>query len=148
MPAEVQQWIELEKALLDKKGRERYLENLEAEGKVGRALAGAELDSLRQQRDRAAGRVKALEDGIERMNIRAPQDGIVVYRSNWRDEKKKVGDSVWFGEVVLALPDLSEMNGDGFVDEAGGGPVGGGPAGHHTARGPARTSTCGARWRA
>ena len=123
VPAEVQQRIELEKALLDKKGRERDIQNLEAEGRVTRALTGAELSSLRQQRDRAAGRVRALEDGIEKMNIKAPQDGIVVYRANWRDEKKKVGDSVWFGEVVLALPDLAEMKGDGFVDEADGGPV-------------------------
>ena len=123
VPPEVQQRIELEKALLDKRGRERDLQNLEAEAKVTRALTGAELDSLRQQRDRAAGRVKALEVGIERMNIRAPQDGIVIYRANWRDEKKKVGDSVWFGEVVLAIPDLAEMKGDGFVDEADGGPV-------------------------
>jgi len=123
VPPEVQQRIELEKAILDKKGRERDLENLEAEGRVTQALTGAEVASLRQQRDRAAGRVKALEDAIEKMNIRAPQDGIVVYRTNWRDEKKKVGDSVWFGEVVLALPDLSEMKGDGFVDEADGGPV-------------------------
>jgi hypothetical protein len=123
VPAEVQQRIELEKALLDKKGRERDLENIEAEGRVTRALTGAELVSLRQQRDRAAGRVAALEDTIAKMDIRAPQDGIVVYRTNWRDEKKKVGDSVWFGEVVLALPDLTEMKGDGFVDEADGGPV-------------------------
>jgi hypothetical protein len=124
VPPEVQQRIELEKALLDRRGRERDLENLEAEGRVTRALTGAELDSLRQQRDRAAGRVLALEEGIERMNVRAPQDGIVVYRANWRDEKKKVGDSVWFGEVVLAIPDLTEMKGEGFVDEADGGPVG------------------------
>jgi hypothetical protein len=123
VPAEVQQRIELEKALLDKRGRERDLQNLEAEGRVTRALTGSELDSLRQQRDRAAGRVAALEAGIERMDIRAPQDGIVVYRANWRDEKKKVGDSVWFGEVVLAIPDLAEMKGDAFVDEADGGPV-------------------------
>ncbi len=123
VPPEVQQRIELEKAVLDKKGRERDLENLEAEGRVTQALTGAEVASLRQQRDRAAGRVKALEDAIEKMNIRAPQDGIVVYRTNWRDEKKKVGDSVWFGEVVLSLPDLAEMKGDGFVDEADGGPV-------------------------
>ena len=123
VPAEVQQRIELEKALLDKKGRERDLQNLEAEGRVTEALTGAELLSLRQQRDRAAGRVAALEDTIEKMNIKAPQDGIVVYRTNWRDEKKKVGDSVWFGEVVLAIPDLAEMKGDGFVDEADGGPV-------------------------
>ena len=123
VPPEVQQRIELEKALLDKRGRERDLENLEAERRVTQALTGAEVASLRQQRDRSAGRVKALEDAIEKMNIRAPQDGIVVYRTNWRDEKKKVGDSVWFGEVVLSLPDLEEMKGDGFVDEADGGPV-------------------------
>jgi multidrug efflux pump subunit AcrA (membrane-fusion protein) len=123
VPAEVQQRIELEKALLDKKGRERDIQNLDAEGRVTRALTGAELSSLSQQRDRAAGRVRALEDAIEKMNIKAPQDGIVVYRANWRDEKKKVGDSVWFGEVVLALPDLAEMKGDAFVDEADGGPV-------------------------
>jgi hypothetical protein len=123
VPAEVQQRVELEKALLDKRGRERDLQNLAAEARVTRALTGAELASLRQQRDRAAGRVAALEAAIDKMNIRAPQDGIVVYRPNWRDEKKKVGDSVWFGEVVLALPDLAEMKGDGFVDEADGGPV-------------------------
>jgi HlyD family secretion protein len=41
------------------------------------------------------------------MTVRAPQDGIVVYQTNWRDEKKKVGDSVWFGEKILALPDLA-----------------------------------------
>ena len=123
VPAEVQQRIELERALLDKKGREQDLQNLEAEGRVTRALTGAELASLRQQRDRAAGRVAALEVGIEKMDIKAPQDGIVVYRANWRDEKKKVGDSVWFGAVVLALPDLAAMKGDGFVDEADGGPV-------------------------
>ena len=123
VPPEVQQRIELEKARLDKRGRERDLENLEAEGRVTQALTGAEVVSLRQQRDRAAGRVEALEEAIDKMNIRAPQDGIVVYRTNWRDEKKKVGDSVWFGEVVLSLPDLKEMKGDGFVDEADGGPV-------------------------
>ena len=123
VPAEVQQRIELEKARLDKRGRERDLQNLDAEGRVTQALTGAELASLRQQRDRAAGRVAALEVAIDKMNIRAPQEGIVVYRPNWRDEKKKVGDSVWFGEVVLAIPDLTEMKGDAFVDEADGGPV-------------------------
>jgi hypothetical protein len=123
VPPDVQQRLELEKAVLDKRGRERDLQNLDAESRVTKAVTGAEVVSLRQQRDRAAGRVSALQAAIEKMNIKAPQDGIVVYRANWRDEKKKVGDSVWFGEVVLALPDLAEMKGDGFVDEADGGPV-------------------------
>ncbi len=115
--------VELEKARLDKRGRERDVQNLVAEKRVTEAIAGAELRSLVQQRDRAQGRVKALEDAIEKLDVKAPQDGIVVYRTNWREEKKKVGDSVWFGEVILALPDLSEMKADGFVDEADGGAV-------------------------
>ena len=44
-----------EGAQLDKTGRERELENLAAEGRVTDAIAGSELRSLRQQRDRAAG---------------------------------------------------------------------------------------------
>ena len=68
--------------------------------------------------------MEALQAAIEKMTVKAPQDGIVVYRTNWRDEKKKVGDSMWFGETVLALPDLAEMRADGLVDEADGGPRG------------------------
>jgi HlyD family secretion protein/macrolide-specific efflux system membrane fusion protein len=30
---------------------------------------------------------------------------------------------MWFGETVLALPDLTDMRADGLVDEADGGPV-------------------------
>jgi HlyD family secretion protein len=123
VPPEVQQRVELEKARLDHKGRLRDLENLQAERRATRSLGEAELRSLRNQRDRARGRVDALKAAIEKMTVKAPQDGIVVYRTNWRDEKKKVGDSMWFGETVLALPDLSQMRADGFVDEADGGPV-------------------------
>ncbi len=123
VPPEVQQRIEYEKAVLEERGCERDLENLEAEVRTTEALVGAELQSLVGQRDRARGRVEALERNIERMTVKAPQDGIVVYKTNWNDEKKKVGDSVWSGETLLAIPDLSEMKGDGFVHEADGGPV-------------------------
>ena len=123
VPPEVQQRIELEKARLDQKGRERDLENLQAEKRVTESLAQSEVASLRGQRDRARGRVEALQAAVEKMTVKAPQDGIVVYRTNWRDEKKKVGDTMWFGESVLAIPDLSEMRAEGFVDEADGGMV-------------------------
>jgi len=57
------------------------------------------------------------------MTVKAPHEGIVVYRTNWQDQKKKVGDSMWFGETALAIPDLSAMRAEGFVDEAEGGAV-------------------------
>jgi len=123
VPPEVQQRIELEKARLDHQGRERDLENLQAEKRVTQTLGESELRSLRNQRDRAKGRVEDLQTAIEKMTVKAPNDGIVVYRTNWQDQKKKVGDSMWFGETALAIPDLSEMRAEGFVDEAEGGPV-------------------------
>lgn len=123
VPPEVQQRLEFEKAQLDVKGRERDLENLRAERTSLESSAGAELRSLRNQRDRASGRVAEIRASIDKMTVKAPQDGIAIYRPNWRDEKKKIGDSVYFGETILAIPDLSEMKGDGFVDEADGGTV-------------------------
>jgi HlyD family secretion protein len=123
VPPEVQQRLEFEKAQLDVKGRERDIENLRAERASAESSAGAELRSLRNQRDRASGRVAELRASIEKMTVKAPQDGIAIYRPNWRDEKKKIGDTVSFGDTVLVLPDLSEMKGDGFVDEADGGTV-------------------------
>jgi HlyD family secretion protein len=121
VPADVQMRLELEKARLDQKGRERDLENLTAERASAQVLNDAELRSLRSQRDRARGRVSELKGAIERMSVKAPQDGIVVYQTDWDDEKKKVGDSVWMAEQILSLPDLSEMRADGIVDEADGG---------------------------
>ena len=123
VPPELQGRVELEKAKLEYRGRGRDLENLQAEHRATQSLGQSELRSLRNQRDRARGRVEALQAAIAKMTVKAPQDGIVVYRTNWRDEKKKVGDSMWFGETVLALPDLTEMRADGLVDEADGGPV-------------------------
>lgn len=121
VPADVQMRLDLEKALLDKEGRTRDLENLAAERVAAQVLNDAELRSLRSQRDRARARVAELAQAIERMTVKAPQDGVVVYQTDWDDEKKKVGDSVWMAESVLSLPDLSQMRADGVVDEADGG---------------------------
>jgi HlyD family secretion protein len=108
---------------LDLRGAEQEVANLRARIAALEEAQDASLRSLVSQRDRARGRVADLEAAIEATTVRAPQDGIVIYKTGWRDEKKKVGDSVWFGEKLLGLPDLSEMRADGDVDEADGGAV-------------------------
>lgn len=62
--------------------------------------------------------VKQIQDGIGRMQRTAPRDGIVIHVANWRNEKKKVGDSCWVAERVVEIPDLSRMEADGEVEEA------------------------------
>lgn len=80
--------------------------------------AEAEVETLRAKRDNAASRVAAAQLAIQRMMVPAPRNGTVVYVSDHRGEKKKVGDSAWRGEAVLEIPDLKQMKAMGQVDEA------------------------------
>jgi len=78
---------------------------------------GTETSALARTRDRAASRVREMEDAIRRMTVTAPRDGTVVYVAE-RQEKKKVGDSAWRGQSVLEIPDLRSMRAEGEIDEA------------------------------
>lgn len=80
--------------------------------------AQAEIEGLRRKRDRAAARLAEVQDAIQRMTVGAPRDGTVVYVTSHREEKKKVGDSLWRGEKILEIPDLRRMKAEGQVDEA------------------------------
>ena len=82
-----------------------------------------EIAALAKRRDRAAERVREMEDAIRRMTVTAPGSGTVVYVANDQGEKKKVGDSCWRGQSVLEIPDLRSMRAEGEIDEADAGRV-------------------------
>lgn len=86
--------------------------------------AEATLASLRAQRSQAEQQVQKTQNDIEQMTRKAPRNGTVIYVTNWRDEKKKVGDSCWRGESVIELPDLDQMKAMGQVHESDAGRVG------------------------
>jgi len=85
--------------------------------------AEAEIRLLDSKRLRAEGKVSEFKDNIARMTIKAPRNGTVIYVTNWRSEKKKVGDSCWRAEKVVEIPDLRSMIGKGEVDEVDAGKV-------------------------
>lgn len=123
VPPELMARVELRAAQLEAEGKAREVAQVEARRAAERASGAAEVDSLRAQRERARARVHELRAAIDALTVRAPQDGIVVHASDWRDEKKKVGDAVWMRENVVELPDLSAMKALGDVDEADAGRV-------------------------
>jgi len=53
--------------------------------------------------------IAKLQGEINKMAVRAPKDGMVVYALDWDGKKKTVGDSSWMGQNVLELPDLAKM---------------------------------------
>jgi multidrug resistance efflux pump len=123
VPADLKGRIESVEAQLDLSDAEKEVANLQAKLDSTKRAGNADLRALRSRRDRAKGRVEDLKSAIELMRVKAPQDGIVIYKTGWRDEKKKVGDSTWVGEKLMELPDLSEMKAKGEVDEADAGQI-------------------------
>ena len=123
IPEDLRGRIEARVARLDLEEAQRQVDRLGVKLTSTRAAGEADLRSLRSKRDRAKGRVEELRGAIEAMTIKAPQDGVVIYKTGWRDEKKKVGDSAWSAEKVLELPDLLEMKAEAQVDEPDAGHV-------------------------
>lgn len=76
------------------------------------------LAHLRSQVEEKSATVNQLLSEIDSMTVRAPSGGTVVYETNWRNEKKKVGDQTHRMEKVLSLPDLSRLRATASVDEA------------------------------
>ena len=123
VPLDVVARIEARKAELDVRSAEAEVASLEAEIEALKATGEAEARTLRNHAQRAASRLASLQKDMASMTVVAPQDGIVIYKTSWNDEKPKVGDSVWGLEKVVTLPDLSQMKASGVVDEADGGRV-------------------------
>lgn len=85
--------------------------------------AAAEIRLLESKRAQAEAVVHQSESSIRAMSVIAPRDGTVVYITDWKGEKRKVGDSCWRGQRVVEIPDLNAMKAKGEVDEVDAGKV-------------------------
>lgn len=63
-------------------------------------------------------KVKNAEKSLRSLRILAPHDGLLVLEKNWRGETTFLGDSVWPGEKLAEIPDLSRLEAKVFVLEA------------------------------
>ena len=89
---------------------------LDASGKLSSAeRALGEIDA-----GKARLKVEIAEKGLRSLRIAAPHDGLLVLERNWRGETPFVGDSVWPGQKIAELPDLSQLEAKVFVLEADG----------------------------
>jgi HlyD family secretion protein len=89
---------------------------LQASGKLSsaeRALGEIEADKARLK-------IAIADKGLRSLRITAPHDGLLVLERSWRGETAFVGDSLWPGQKVAELPDLSQLEARVFVLEADG----------------------------
>lgn len=88
-------------------GASRELSNADrALGRIDAAKANLKLDQARQS--------------LATLRVTAPHDGLLVLERNWRGETAFVGDTLWPGQKIAELPDLSQLEARVFVLEADG----------------------------
>ena len=122
-PPDILGMKERKEAELDHELAEHQLVAIKARMKSVRTAAEAQVRLLESKQRRADILVASTQYAIRAMTILAPRDGTVVYVTDFRGEKKKVGDSVWRMIRVLQIPDLRRMKANGEVDEADAGRV-------------------------
>lgn len=116
-PEDITAVIELEKSKLDLELARKKVAFQKAKSKAASRRDNSDVGRWRSKRDRAQQRVEEISKSIEAMNVMAPREGTVIYSTNWRGEKKKIGDTAWRGDAVMSLASLDEMEGEGEVDE-------------------------------
>ena len=83
-----------------------------------KALSGTELDLLAIERRKAELKIHQSEQAMRSLEVRAPYDGVLVLRRDFRGDPVRVGDTVWSGQPLAEIPDLAAMQAEVFVLEA------------------------------
>jgi HlyD family secretion protein len=117
VPEEIVAGHDLQKAKMDVELARSRVEHLESKSDDARRRSEAEIARWEHQWKRDEASVEQLTHAVEQMTIMAPRDGTVVYMTDWRGQKNKVGDSVWRIATVLQIVSLDTMEGVGEVDE-------------------------------
>jgi HlyD family secretion protein len=83
-----------------------------------RELTGTELELLRIDVRRAEAKIQQARQSLQALAVTAPHDGVLILKRDWRGETPRVGDTVWNGQPLAEIPDLSAMEAEVFVLEA------------------------------
>jgi HlyD family secretion protein len=109
--------IELEEAKIDYQIAEGKLKFLTAKKLALEEEGKAKIAFLESKVKQASYRVENLKGSIERLKVKAPTDGVIIYKTAWGQGKWKIGDTVWSGWPVMEVANLNAMQVVGEVKE-------------------------------
>lgn len=95
--------------------RQKHAENSE---QSHQRLTGTEVALLQIKVRQADAKIQQARAGLQALAVTAPHDGVLILKRNWRGETTRVGDSVWNGQPLAEIPDLSAMAAEVYVLEA------------------------------
>ena len=109
VPEEQRSRLELDKLRLEAALVEKEVMLTSRRIEVQRRNREARVKAARQRIGALAKEVGRIETDIERMAVSAPRSGFVVHTTNWRGEKVQVGESIYYGHLLLEIADLDQM---------------------------------------
>jgi RND family efflux transporter MFP subunit len=104
---------------------EQRLKATDVKVSAGRDADAADLESLKQKRDKAAAEVEQAERNLAAMTLTAPADGMVTLMPNYSASSGmsnppdfREGDRPWAGAAIAELPSMANVIAAARVDEA------------------------------
>lgn len=93
-------------------------ERTQEQYRIREDLSDAELDLLQLNQQGAEHLVDQAKEHLQALEVKAPHDGLLTWRRDWRGEIPEVGERFWPGRQLAEIPDLSEMQAEVYVLEA------------------------------
>ncbi len=81
-------------------------------------LSGTEAALLQIKIRQADAKIQQARQALQALAVTAPHDGVLILKRDWRGESLRVGDSIWTGQPLAEIPDLSTMKAEVYVLEA------------------------------
>lgn len=87
---------------------------------IERKLAQSKAGIIAVEKQKAQIAISHAKAALASMEVRAPHDGILVLRRNWRGELPRVGEQLWPSQKIAEIPLLDTMEAEVFVLEVDG----------------------------
>lgn len=85
---------------------------------IERAVSSKQIDLIAIEKNQSSREVERAQEGLEKLQIKAPHDGILVLKRNWMGDPIRVGDTVWRGQKMAELPHVDVLEAKVHVLEA------------------------------
>lgn len=82
-----------------------------------------QLRTLKEKMQFYEARVASSQRSLQALSVTAPIDGVLVYQTDWNNEKKKVGDQVYTRDKLFGIPNLETLRIEGQVSEVDAGRI-------------------------
>ena len=115
--------IEIEETKIQRDAAKTNVEFLEKKVQYVSDSGRLDLQISRSNEAHYRSRMEDLMDAMESLTVRAPVNGVVIYKRDWNNQPREIGSNVFIMDSVLEIPDLSSIRAKVQIDEIDSGKV-------------------------